>query len=104
MRCGRSVADPSDDPVVVEAVREVTQGADELGDGAESVKPEQLLLQGSDESPDASVALGLADQGRARLDAEGLELVLKSMRDELAAVVVAELRFLLEEFMLQYRE
>ena len=65
MRCGRSVADPSDDPVVVEAVREVTQGADELGDGAESVKPEQLLLQGSDESPDASVALGLADQGRA---------------------------------------
>ena len=104
MRCGRSVADRSDDPVVVEAVREVTQGADELGDGAESVKPEQLLLQRSDESPDASVALGLADQGRARLDAEGLELVLKSMRDELAAVVVAELRFLLEEFMLQYRE
>ena len=104
MRCGRSVADPSDDPVVVEAVREVAQGAVELGNGAESVKPEQLLLQGSDESPDASVALGLADQGRARLDAEGLELVLKSMRDELAAVVVAELRFLLEEFMLQYRE
>ena len=65
MSCGRSVADQSDDPVVVEAVREVAQGAVELADGAESVKPEQLLLQGSDESPDASVALGLADQGRA---------------------------------------
>ena len=40
----------------------------------------------------AAVSLGLADEGRARLDAEGLELVLEGVRDELAAVVVAELR------------
>ena len=104
MRCGRSVTDPPDDPVVVEAAGEVAERLLELLGGPESAQPEQLLLQGPDESLDASVALRLADEGRARLDAEGLELVLKSMRDELAAVVVAELRFFLEEFMLQYRE
>ena len=92
MRCGRSVADPPDDPVVVEAAGEVAQRLAELLDGAESVQPEQLLLQGPDESLDAAVALGLPDEGRARLDAEGLELVLECVRDELRAVVVAELR------------
>jgi len=92
VRCGRSVADPPDDPVVVEAVREVAQGAVELGDGAESAKPEQLFLQGADESLDAAVSLGLAYEGRARPDADGPQLVLEGVRDELAAVVVAEPR------------
>jgi len=94
VRCGRSVADPPDDPVVVETAGEVAERLLELLDGAESVQPEQLLLQDSDESLDAAVAFGLADEGRARLDAEGLELVLEGVRDELAAVVVAELRAL----------
>jgi len=90
VRCGRSVADPPDDPVVVEAAGEVAERLVELVDGAESVQPEQRLLQGPDESLDTSVALRLADEGRARLDAEGLEPVLEGMRDELATVVVAE--------------
>ena len=90
MRCGRSVADPPDDPVVVEAAGEVAERLVELLDGPESVEPEQLLLQGPDESLDASVALRLADEGRARLDAEGLELVLEGVGDELAAVVMAQ--------------
>ena len=94
MRCGRSVTDPPDDPVVVEAAGEVAERLLELLGGPESAQPEQLLLQGPDESLDASVALRLADEGRARLDAEGLELVLEGVRDELAAVVVAELRAL----------
>ncbi len=42
----------------------------------------------------AAVAFRLAHEGRARLDAEGLELVLEGVRDELAAMVVAELRAL----------
>jgi len=53
------------------------------------LQPEQLLLQGSDESLDASVALGLAHEGRARLDARSVEVVLEGVRDEPAAVVVA---------------
>jgi hypothetical protein len=92
VRCGRSIADPPDDPVVVEAVREFAERLVEFLDGPESVQPEQLLLQGPDEPLDAAVALGLADEGRARLDPEGLELALEGVRDELAAMVVAELR------------
>ena len=90
MRCGRSVADPPDDPVVVEAPGEVAERMVELLDRAESLQREQLLLQGADEALDAPVAFGLTDEGRARLDAEGPELVLKGMRDELAAVVMAQ--------------
>ncbi len=79
MRCGRAVADPPDDPVVVEAAGEVAEHLVELLDAPESVQPEQLFLQGPDESLDASVAFGLADEGRVRLDAEGLELVLEGV-------------------------
>ena len=92
MRCGRSVDDLPDDPVVVEAAGEVAERLVELPDRAESLQPEQLLLQRADEAFDAAVALRLPHEGRARLDAEGLELVLECVRDELAAVVVAELR------------
>jgi hypothetical protein len=92
VRCGRSVADPSDDRVVVEAAGEVAERPIEFGDGPESLQPGQLFLQHADESLDASVAFRLPDEGRTRLDAEGLELVLEGVRDELAAVVAAELR------------
>jgi len=40
VRCGRSVADPPDDPVVVEAMSEVAERLVEPLDGAESVQPE----------------------------------------------------------------
>jgi hypothetical protein len=65
VRCGRSIADPPDDPVVVEAAGEVAERLVELLDGAESVQPEQLLLQGPDESLDAAIAFGLPHEGRA---------------------------------------
>jgi hypothetical protein len=57
VRCGRSMADPSDDPAVVEGYCEVAERLVERLDSAESVQPEQLLVQGPDESLDASVAL-----------------------------------------------
>lgn len=63
MRCGRLVADPPDDLVVVEAVGEVPERLTEFGDIVELVQPAQLLLQGPHEPPDASVALGLPDEG-----------------------------------------
>ncbi len=87
-----SVADPPDDSVLVEAVPEFAQCGVELCDRAEAPQPEQLLLQGADEALDAPVALGLAHEGRARLDAEGLELVLEGVGDELGAMVVAKAR------------
>ncbi len=72
MGCGRSAADPPDDPVVVEARGEAAQGCVELLDGPQSLQPEQLFLRRSGGSLDASVALRLRDEGRARLDAEFL--------------------------------
>jgi hypothetical protein len=66
--------------VVVEAAGELAERLVELIDRVESVQPEQLLLQGVDESLDAAVAFRLADEGRARLDAEGLEFVLEGAR------------------------
>ena len=61
MRCGRSLADAPDDPLVVEAVGEVSERLVEFLNGAESVRLEELLLQGADEPLDAAVAFGLAD-------------------------------------------
>ncbi|MBM4223475.1 MAG: hypothetical protein FJ167_01500 [Gammaproteobacteria bacterium] len=61
MRCGRSLADPPDDPVVVEAVGEVAERLAALLEGAESVQPEQLFQEGPDESLGAAIALGLED-------------------------------------------
>ena len=94
MRLGRSVADPPDDPVVVEAMGEVAEGLVELSDCPEPVQPEPVLLEGVDEPLDASVALGLAHEGRARLDARSPQVVLEGVRDELASVVVAQHRAL----------
>jgi hypothetical protein len=93
VRCGRSVADPPDAPMVVEASHEVAERLVEFLDHAESLQPKQLLLQRADESLNVAVALRLPEEGRGRLDGEGLELVPEGARDELDAVVVAELRF-----------
>jgi len=94
MHCGRSVADPPDDPVVVEAVGEVSERLVALCDCPEPVQPEQLLREGADEPLDASVPLGLADKGRARLDSRSPEVVLEGVRHELASLIVAQLRTL----------
>jgi len=76
VRCGRSVADAPEEPVAVEAAGEVAERLVERSDTVQPVQPELLLLQGSDEPIDASVTLGLADEGRARLDARGPEVAL----------------------------
>ena len=59
MRCGRSVADPPDDPMVVEATGKAEERLVELLDGPESVQPKELLLQDPAEPFDAAVAFGL---------------------------------------------
>jgi hypothetical protein len=91
---GRSTADAPYGPVVVEAVGKLAQCLVELLDGAEAPQPEEMLRQGADEALDAAVALGLTDEGWARLDVRSLEVVLEGVRDELASVVVAQLRAL----------
>jgi hypothetical protein len=71
VRFGRSVADPPDDPVVVEAAGEVAERLAEFLDGPESVQSELRFLQGPDQSLDAAIALGLPYEGRACFAAEG---------------------------------
>jgi hypothetical protein len=62
----------------------------QLLDGVEAAQPEQVFLERADEALDAAVTLGLAHEGRRAFDAEEFELAL--VRDELAAVVVAQLQ------------
>jgi len=52
--------------------------------------PQELLLQGPEETLDAAVPLGGAHEGRARLDAEEGDLGLTVVADELAAVIVPQ--------------
>ncbi len=80
MRCGRSVAGPPDDPVVVEAAGEVAEGPVKFLDGVEGPEPQEQIFEGSDEPLDASVPFGLPDEGRAGGDTDGLELVLEDAR------------------------
>ena len=91
---GRSAADAPDGPVVIEVVDKVAQCLVELLDVAEAPQPKEMLRQGVDEALDAVVALGLTDDGWARLDVRSLEVVLEGVRDELASVVAAQLRAL----------
>jgi hypothetical protein len=79
-----------DQPGLVVAELEGVEGLQEVGDGGEALNPEQLLLQGPDESLGHSVPLRLPDVGRAAADAEEVEFRLVVARHELAAVVVAE--------------
>src|SRR5487761_284718 len=80
-----------DQPLTVVLVLELEQGQPQLLDGGEVADPEQLLLEGSDEALRNSIALGLAHEGGAGLDAEKAQLGLVVVAHELAAVVVAEL-------------
>jgi|GEM_PF-3848214 len=61
VRCGRSVADPSDDRADVQAVGEVAERIVELFHGPESVRPEQMLHEGTVQSLEAAIASGLAN-------------------------------------------
>ncbi len=89
---GGSLADPPDDPVVIEAAPQCARCVVQLGDWAEAPRPERLLPQRADAALDVPVAFGLADEGRARLDAEGAQLVLEAGGDELGAMAVAQAR------------
>jgi hypothetical protein len=88
MRCGCPVADPPDDPAVVEAVDEVTEHPVELLAGAVALEQEHLLRAPAHEARHAPVALRLSYEGRAKPNSQCLELVLECVRDELAAVIM----------------
>jgi hypothetical protein len=62
----------------------------ELLQGVEGPQPEQLLLEGADEALGDAVALGLADEGGRRLDAEEGDLALKVFGHVVRAVVVTQ--------------
>ena len=75
---------------MVVAITEVVQGSAEFIEITETADPQELLFQGAEEALDAAVALGLADEGRGRLDAEEANFVLEVIAHVNAAVVVAQ--------------
>jgi hypothetical protein len=60
--CGRSVADPPNDPAVVDAAGGVAERLIALLNVAESLQPEHVLLQGVGESRGESAVFGLLDE------------------------------------------
>src|SRR5918911_5004578 len=76
------------DPGLIIAVPERKERLAQLLDGIEPTQPEQVLLQGSDEALGAAVPFRGTDERRRTLDPEERQLLLKGLRDVLAAVVV----------------
>ena len=59
-------------------------------DGLKSPHPEQVFLEDAHEPLGDAVALGFAHVGRRVLDSQEGDLPLEVLRDELAAVIVAQ--------------
>ena len=59
---GRFVSKTPDDPVIVVPIRKVFQCANEFVEGCESFEIDQLLLECSNESFDASVSFSTSDE------------------------------------------
>src|SRR3954462_7235071 len=77
-------------PLGVVAGDEGADGVAHVVDGPEDATVHDLLLLGPKQALDASVRLGLADEGVARRHAPEPELLLEGVRHEGAAVVVAQ--------------
>src|SRR3954462_3000905 len=77
-------------PVLIIARDEGPDRAANLLGIAEDPAPHDLLLEGADEPLRHTIGLGLADEGKARRQAEEGDLVLDVVGHKGAAVVVAE--------------
>jgi len=86
----RPVAVPSDPPAGVVGFLEGLEALPQFLDGLEVPHPEQVFLEDAHETLGDAVALGLAHVGRRVLDSEEGDLPLEVLRDELAAVVMAQ--------------
>jgi hypothetical protein len=56
-----------------------------------NVRPEQVLLQGSDEALGDAIALGFAHEGRRSFDAQTFDLVLEIAGHVIGAMIVTQL-------------
>jgi len=88
----RPVAVSFDDPLTVVPFLEIVKGPAQLFHRAEGPYPEELLLEGPDESFGAAVPIGLPDVGRTRLDPKELDLLLEDIAHERAAVILTKLQ------------
>jgi hypothetical protein len=66
VRCVRLIADPPEDPVVVEAFCDVAERLAAFVDDPESVQPDELSLEGLVESPSLETLLSRCLQATAR--------------------------------------
>src|SRR3954454_19263382 len=85
-----AVAVRLDQPLGVVAGDEGPNGLAHVVDGPEDATVHDLLLQGPKQALDASVRLGLADEGVARRHAPEPDLLLEGLGHEVAAMVVAQ--------------
>jgi hypothetical protein len=68
---------PGDEPGFVVASGKLDERGSQLFDGVEGPHPQQVLLQGSDESLCDAVALGLAHEGGRSFDSQAFDFVLE---------------------------
>jgi hypothetical protein len=83
---------PLDQPPFVVDLEPRVKGEAEVLDGLEGPHPQELLLEGADETLRAAVALWGPHVGGRRLDAKEGELILEGVAHVLAAVVVTQLQ------------
>src|SRR5262245_1786010 len=86
----RAEAVALDQPLLVVDPLELPERLDEFGDRGELPDPEQILLQGWDQSFGDPIALGLPDEARRAGHAEELQLPLKVVAHVGASMVVAD--------------
>ena len=87
----RLEAETLNQPVLVVESAKLLQFPDQFRYGLEVPGPQQLLLEGPEETFNTAVAFRLANECRRRLDPQEGELVLEVVAHELRAMIVAEL-------------
>ena len=87
---GRPEPEPLDKPSGVVGLAEREQGLAELLDGAESMHPEQVFLEGAYEALGAAVAFWRPDEGGRALGTEERQFGLEHVGPVLAPVIVTD--------------
>ena len=83
---------PGDEPGFVVASGKLDERGSQLFDGVEGPHPQQVLLQGADESLCYAVALGLAHEGGRCFDPQAFDFVLEIAGHVVGAMIVTQLQ------------
>src|SRR3954454_13838260 len=87
-----TIAVPGDEPSFVVVPGELDERGSQFFDGIEGPHPQQVLLQGSDESLCDAIALVFSQQGGRSFDPQALGLVLEVAGHVVGAMIVTQLQ------------